>query len=213
MIYGIFLFIVAVVMLNLLIAQFSKSYEEVTESARVSVTQNRAKILTTLQSSLWLQLIYVRFRTHKHLPLLYNFLKCLYRTLVQPCRNEKEYIRDLLYYRYQESSPFKTSSHGRLHVYVFVAQEALRSKAPLVEYIPYPLRISGQYLYSSGSSSTSWGIYILPRKSRSLPGEYIYPPGSQLTSKSYLPLTPPYGTQIVRNKWRLELVDNKINQP
>ena len=68
MIYGIFLFIVAVVMLNLLIAQFSKSYEEVTESARVSVTQNRAKILTTLQSSLWLQLIYVRFRTHKHLP-------------------------------------------------------------------------------------------------------------------------------------------------
>ena len=64
MIYSIFLFIVAVVMLNLLIAQFSKSYEEVTESARVSVTQNRAKILTTLQSSLWLQLIYVRM--HKH---------------------------------------------------------------------------------------------------------------------------------------------------
>ena len=61
MIYGIFLFIVAVVMLNLLIAQFSKSYEEVTESARVSVTQNRAKILTALQSSLWLQLLHVRF--------------------------------------------------------------------------------------------------------------------------------------------------------
>ena len=57
---------------------------------------------------------------------------------------------------------------------------------------PIPLRISGQYLYPSGSSSTSWGIYISPRKSRSLPGEYIYPPGSQLTSKSYLPLTPPY---------------------
>ena len=56
---------------------------------------------------------------------------------------------------------------------------------------PIPLQISGQYLYPSGSSSTSWGIYISPRKSRSLPGEYIYPPGSQLTSKSYLPLTPP----------------------
>ena len=66
MIYSIFLFVVAVVMLNLLIAQFSKSYEEVTESARVSVTQSRAKILTALQSSLWLQLLYVRFRTHKH---------------------------------------------------------------------------------------------------------------------------------------------------
>ena len=25
---------------------------------------------------------------------------------------------------------------------------------------PIPLRISGQYLYPSGSSSTSWGIYI-----------------------------------------------------
>ena len=57
---------------------------------------------------------------------------------------------------------------------------------------PIPLRISGQYLYLSGSSSTSWGIYISPRKSRSLPGKYIYPPGSQLTSKSYLPLAPPY---------------------
>ena len=57
MIYGIFLFIVAVVMLNLLIAQFSKSYEEVTESARVSVAQSRAKILSTLLSSLWLPLL------------------------------------------------------------------------------------------------------------------------------------------------------------
>ena len=60
MIYGVFLFVVAVVMLNLLIAQFTESYEEVTERAKVSVTQNRAKILTTLQSSLWLQLITVR---------------------------------------------------------------------------------------------------------------------------------------------------------
>ena len=64
MIYGIFLFIVAVVMLNLLIAQFTESYEEVTERARVSVTQNRAKILTTVQSSLWLQLITVRSFMH-----------------------------------------------------------------------------------------------------------------------------------------------------
>ena len=55
---------------------------------------------------------------------------------------------------------------------------------------PIPLRISGQYLYPSGSSSTSWGIYISPRKSRSLPGEYIYSPGSQLTSKSYPPTYP-----------------------
>ena len=64
MIYGVFLFVVAVVMLNLLIAQFSKSYEDVTERARVSVTQTRAKILTTLQSSLWVQLIYVSYKSN-----------------------------------------------------------------------------------------------------------------------------------------------------
>ena len=35
-------------------------------------------------------------------------------------KDSEEYIRDLLYYRYQECSPLKTSSHGRLHVYMYV---------------------------------------------------------------------------------------------
>ena len=60
-IYIIFLFVVAVVMLNLLIAQFSKSFEELTESAVQSVTPNRAKILVKLQSSLWTRLILIPY--------------------------------------------------------------------------------------------------------------------------------------------------------
>ena len=63
MIYVVFLFVVAVIMLNLLIAQFSESYVEVTQSAKVSFTQNRAKILVALQSSLWVQLIYVSYKS------------------------------------------------------------------------------------------------------------------------------------------------------
>ena len=59
LIYGVFLFVVTVILLNLLIAQFSKSYEEVNERARVSVALDRAKVLTRLQSSLWIQ-SYVR---------------------------------------------------------------------------------------------------------------------------------------------------------
>lgn len=51
----VFLFVVAVILLNLLIAQFSKSYEEVTERARVSVALDRARILSRLQSSLWIR--------------------------------------------------------------------------------------------------------------------------------------------------------------
>ena len=61
MIYSVFLFVVVVIMLNLLIAQFTESFEEVNKRARVSVTQNRAKILTTMQSSIWLQLADVRY--------------------------------------------------------------------------------------------------------------------------------------------------------
>ena len=53
MIYMIFLFLVAVIMLNLLIAQFSKSYEEVTKCVRKTVTPDRAKILVELQSTRW----------------------------------------------------------------------------------------------------------------------------------------------------------------
>ena len=60
-IYSVFLFVVAVIMLNLLIAQFTESFEEVNKRARVSVTQSRAKILTTMQSSIWLQLADVRY--------------------------------------------------------------------------------------------------------------------------------------------------------
>ena len=42
-------------MLNLLIAQFSKSYEETSETARQSVTPDRAKILVEQQSTVWIQ--------------------------------------------------------------------------------------------------------------------------------------------------------------
>ena len=49
-------------------------------------------------------------------------------------------------------------------VYAFVAQEALRSKAPLVEYIPYHCGFQGN-------------TYI-PQEVVLLPGGYIYRPGS-----------------------------------
>ena len=42
-------------MLNLLIAQFNKSYEEVKERARVYVTKDRAKILIKMQTAMWIK--------------------------------------------------------------------------------------------------------------------------------------------------------------
>ena len=47
-------------MLNLLIAQFSKSYEEITKTARKTITPERARILVKHQSSLWIQIFCVR---------------------------------------------------------------------------------------------------------------------------------------------------------
>ena len=48
-------------MLNLLIAQFSKSYEEITETARQTITPDRAKILVKQQSTpSWAELFCVR---------------------------------------------------------------------------------------------------------------------------------------------------------
>ena len=51
------MFVVAVILLNLLIAQFSKTYEEELDRARVSVTIERARILIKQQSFLWIKLI------------------------------------------------------------------------------------------------------------------------------------------------------------
>lgn len=51
--YMTFLFIVTVILLNLLIAQFTTSYEDVTEKAKVSVTLNRAKILANMETFIW----------------------------------------------------------------------------------------------------------------------------------------------------------------
>jgi len=51
--YMTFLFVVAVILLNLLIAQFTTSYEDVTEKAKVSVTLNRAKILANMETFIW----------------------------------------------------------------------------------------------------------------------------------------------------------------
>ena len=53
-IYMVFLFLVAVIMLNLLIAQFSKSYEKISKTARQSVTPDRAKILVGLEYTFWI---------------------------------------------------------------------------------------------------------------------------------------------------------------
>ena len=45
LIYWLFLFIVVVVLLNILIAQFSKSYEEESERAQINVILTRTEII------------------------------------------------------------------------------------------------------------------------------------------------------------------------
>ena len=50
-----FLFSVTVILLNLLIAQSNKSYEEITKTARMSVTPERAKILVEQLSTAWIR--------------------------------------------------------------------------------------------------------------------------------------------------------------
>ena len=55
--YMTFLFVVAVILLNLLIAQFSNTYEDVTEKAKVSVTLNRTKILADMEKLIWTLLV------------------------------------------------------------------------------------------------------------------------------------------------------------
>ena len=55
--YLIFLFLVIVILLNLLIAQFTTSYEEELGKARVSVTLNRAKALSRMWNPLWMKVI------------------------------------------------------------------------------------------------------------------------------------------------------------
>ena len=56
-IYIVFLFLVVVILLNLLIAQFTKSYDEEIGRARVSVTLNRAKALSRMWNPLWMKII------------------------------------------------------------------------------------------------------------------------------------------------------------
>jgi len=56
--YMTFLFVVAVILLNLLIAQFSSTYDDVTEKAIVSVALNRAKILAGMETFVWKYLVY-----------------------------------------------------------------------------------------------------------------------------------------------------------
>ena len=51
LIYWLFLFIVVVVLLNILIAQFSKSYEEETERAQINVILTRTKIILKMEQS------------------------------------------------------------------------------------------------------------------------------------------------------------------
>ena len=51
LIYWLFLFIVVVVLLNILIAQFSKSYEEETERAQINVILTRTQIIVKMEQS------------------------------------------------------------------------------------------------------------------------------------------------------------------
>ena len=51
LIYWVFLFIVVVVLLNILIAQFSKSYEEESERAQINVILTRTKIILKMERS------------------------------------------------------------------------------------------------------------------------------------------------------------------
>ena len=51
LIYWLFLFIVVVVLLNILIAQFSKSYEEETERAQINVILTRTDIILRMEQS------------------------------------------------------------------------------------------------------------------------------------------------------------------
>ena len=69
--YMTFLFVVAVILLNLLIAQFSSTYEDVTEKAKVSVTLNRTKILAGMEKLIWSSVQYPQ-RNHNTLSLLQN---------------------------------------------------------------------------------------------------------------------------------------------
>ena len=107
-----------------------------------------------------------------------------------------------------KTEPGDAVTHGQSLI-TFCSSGSSKIKGTASGIYPIPLQISGQYLYPSGSSSTSWGIYISPRKSRSLPGEYIYPPGSQLTSKSSVPPTYP----SVRKEERLASQRVKLKLP
>ena len=51
LIYWLFLFIVVVVLLNILIAQFSKSYEEESERAQINVILTRTEIILKMEQS------------------------------------------------------------------------------------------------------------------------------------------------------------------
>ena len=60
-IYMVFLFLVAVILTSLLIAQFNKSYTEITETARQTITPDRAKFLVKQQSTpSWAEFFFVR---------------------------------------------------------------------------------------------------------------------------------------------------------
>ena len=63
-VYLVFLFLVVVVLLNLLIAQMSNSYESVLQKAHISVTWNRAKLLRRLWKSPWMKAFVEYCHTH-----------------------------------------------------------------------------------------------------------------------------------------------------
>ena len=79
-IYWLLIFIVAIILLNILIAQFSQSYEEQRGVAHVSVTLTRTKLLHKMETALWTRPIlkvYIFFKTVNFREIPATFIKLM----------------------------------------------------------------------------------------------------------------------------------------
>ena len=79
----VFLFLVTVIMLNLLIAQFTKRYEDISKTAIKAITPDRAKILVKLQwIPSWAEFFCVRQKLINEIIIMYMlFSKFLFVSL------------------------------------------------------------------------------------------------------------------------------------
>ena len=58
-VYWLFLFVVSIILLNLLIAQFSNTYDEELDKARISIQLERAVVLHRIESAVWVWGLYL----------------------------------------------------------------------------------------------------------------------------------------------------------